>query len=350
MCSLIQGFGLGSNDEGYSMKRRSIVSLSGAAMLGAALSAFAQPQRVMRIGGFNDYPLSTFPASSQIVAYSKAFYDELRRRGWEEGRNLIVERRYAMGDPQKHYTNAEELVAAKVDLILCGNIVPIAAAYKATKSIPIVASSFNLVEYGYAKSLAQPGGNVTGFEYLVDDPSGKIFEIMHAMLPGLKKIGYSEGRGIPAAQSGFGGAQTAASTKGVSVVALPTMSKLTDIDPMLSAAKREGIQALWLGPATFFLDGQGAKQIQDWATENNVLTYSNNWQRGQLVLAYGVDFIYLNRALARTVDQIFRGAKPADIPIERSMRFELTINQKLAKAIGLTIPLPVLLQATQVIE
>lgn len=82
---------------------------------------------------------------------------------------------------------------------------------------------------------------------------------------------------------------------------------------------------------------------------NKVLTYAGNWHRGQLVLAFGLDFLYLNRAMARTVDQIFHGAKPADIPIERSMRFELTINRQLAKAIGLTIPYPVLLQATQVI-
>ena len=332
------------------MKRRSVIQVSAAAALGAALPAYAQAQRVMRIGFLGEYPPSTHPASSQVLAWAKAMNDELKRLGWEEGRNLIFERRYALGDPQKHYANAEELVAAGVDLLLGSTAVPTAAAYKATKSIPIVVASFGLVEYGYAKSLAQPGGNVTGFEFTVEDPSGKIFETMHAMLPGLKKIGYSEGRGIPAGQSGFGGAQSAASTKGVSVVPLPNMSKLADIDPMLSAAKREGVQALWLGQATFFLDGQGAKQIQDWATENKVLTFSGNWHRGQLVLAYGLDFIYLNRAMARTVDQIFRGAKPADIPIERSMRFELTVNQKLAKAIGLTIPLPVLLQATQVIE
>lgn len=332
------------------MKRRSIVSLSGAAMLGAALPAFAQTQRVMRIGSLSEYPISTYSASGQIVARSTAFWDELKRLGWEEGRNLIVERRYSMGDPQKHYANAEELVAAKVDLILTGNIIQTAAAYKATKSIPIVATALGLVEHGYAKSLAQPGGNVTGFELWVGDPSGKVFEIMHATLPGLKKIGYSEGRGIPAAQSGLGGAQQAASTKGVSVVALPSMSKLADIDPMLSAAKREGIQALLLGSSVAFLEGRGAQRIQDWATENKVLTYAPIWNRGQLVMAWGPDFMYVNRANARTVDQIFRGAKPADIPIERSMRFELIINQKLAKAIGLTIPLPVLLQATQVIE
>lgn len=133
------------------MKRRSIVSMSGAAMLGAALPAFAQTQRVMRMGVLSEYPLSIYPASSQIVAWAKEFFDELRRLGREEGRNPIVERRFSMGDPQKHYANAEELVAARGNLISTGNIVPTAAAYKATKSIPIVAASFGLVEHGYAK-------------------------------------------------------------------------------------------------------------------------------------------------------------------------------------------------------
>jgi putative tryptophan/tyrosine transport system substrate-binding protein len=346
----MQGVGFVLNDEGYSMKRRSIVSLSGAAMLGAALPAFAQTQRVMRIGTLETVPLSTLPASNLHVVWDRIFVDELRRLGWEEGRNLIYERRYALNDPQKHYANAEELVAARVDLIYCTNLIPTAAAYKATKSIPIVASTFGLVEFGYAKSLAQPGGNVTGFEITGLDGYGKTIEWLHAIVPGLKRIGYSEGRGIPATQSGLPLMQTAAGAKGVQVVALPNISDMADIDPLLSAAKREGIQALVLGPATFFLAGRGALKVQTWATENKVLTYSNSWHRGELLMAQGVDFPYIQRALARIIDRIFRGAKPADIPIERSMRFELIISQKLAKAIGLTIPLPVLLQATQVIE
>jgi putative ABC transport system substrate-binding protein len=335
--------------EEQEMDRRSILSVAGAA-LGTALPAIAQTQRAMRLGILGTYPLSFYPASSEYVANSKRFFDELRRLGWEEGRNLIVEYRYSMNDPQKHYANAEELVAARVDVITVLNNLQLAAAFKATKTIPIMAMASGLVESGYAKSLAQPGGNVTGVEFLAGDAAGKLFEVLYSIRPGLKKIGLSEGRGTPASQSLATPLQAVADARGVTVVSLPSIAGPTDIDPMLTAAKREGIQALALGPGTFVLEGEGAHRIQTWATENKVLTYSSNWHRGQLLLASGPDFPYFNRVAAGVVDRLLRGTRPADIPIEQALRFVLIINQKIARAMGLKIPTSLLIQATEVIE
>ena len=333
------------------MLRRSIISVASSAALGMVLPVGAQTQRIMRMGMLTNYPSSSLPATSFFSAKeSKKWFHELQRLfGWEQGRNLIVEYRYWMGYPQKHYANAEELVSAQVDMIFVGSNLTLAAAYKATRTIPIVAQASGLVALGYAKSLAHPGGNVTGVDYSIDFED-KHFELLYTIRPGLKKIGLTEGCGFSRTSGTLAHAQASASKLGVSVVPLPEISEIADIEPMLAVAKREGVQALWLGRGTVVLTGEGAQRIQAWATENKVIASSANWHRGQLLLAFGPDYQYANRAAMSAIDRILRGAKPADIPIEQPTRFEVIINRKFAKAIGLTMPQEVMLRATEVIE
>ena len=119
---------------------------------------------------------------------------------------------------------------------------------------------------------------------------------------------------------------------------------------MLSVAKREGVQALWLGRGTFVLAGEGVQRIQVWATENRVVTLSANWHYGQLLLAFGPDPQHATRAILSVLDRVVRGVKPADIPIEHPTGYEVIINRKFAKAIGLTIPQEGMLRATEVVD
>ncbi len=328
------------------MKRRLSLLLTAGTIAGAVLPTLAQTRRVKRIGILSIRPLPD-PAAAAGNADTLA---QLKRFGWEEGRDVFIERRYSMGDPRKHDANAEDLVAAGVDVILALGHERLAAAYKATKSIPIVTMASGLVELGYAKSLARPGGNVTGLDYQGLVFAGKQFELMYTMRPGVRKIGFSGPHGTPGFDGGVTALRAVANTKDVAVVPLPDMLVMADIEPMLEAAKREEVQVLVLTSGLFFLLGSGLQRIQAWATENNVLTYAPNFQRGELLVTYGPNLQEASRIAWSAVDRILRGAKPVDIPIEQPTRYEIVINMKIAKAMGLKVPQSVLLQVTEVID
>ncbi len=328
------------------MKRRLPLLLIAGTVASAVLPTLAQTRRVMRIGILSIRPP---PDPVAVEGYAETLA-QLKRFGWEEGRDVILERRFSMGDPRKHDANAQELVAAGVDVILAIGHERLAPAYKATKSIPIVTMASGLVELGYAKSLAQPGGNVTGLEYQGLVFASKQFELMYTMRPSVKRIGYAGPHGTPGFDAGVAALQAVANTKGVTVVPLPNMRVVGDVEPMLAGAKREGVQALALGPGFFFLRGPGLQRIQAWATENNVLTYAPNFQRGELLVTYGPDLQEANRIAWSAVDRILRGVKPADIPIEQPTRYAIIINMKIAKTMGLKVPQAILLQANELIE
>lgn len=328
------------------MKRRMALRLAAGTALGAVRPALAQGQRVMRVGVLGIMPAYDSPVST---AHWQSVLDELKQRGWEEGRNLIVERRYSMGDQKKHYTNAVELVAAHVDVIVAFGHERLAPAYQATRTVPIVTMGSGLVELGYAKSLAQPGGNVTGVEFQGRAFAGKHFQLLYGTRSGLKRIGYAGNPGINTYAS-IAPLQDAASTKGVAVVRLPDLQGVADVERMLAAAKREAVQVLALGSGMFFLLGQGVRRIQAWASENKVITSSPNWQRGELLFAYGPELQELSQMAWNAVDRILRGARPAEFPIQQPTRYDVAISMKIARAMGIVVPQAILLEATEVIE
>jgi putative ABC transport system substrate-binding protein len=329
------------------MKRRSVFCLSVGIAMGGALPVLAQAQRIARVGVLANFPPSD-PREATGWEGWQTFYDEMKRLGWEEGRNLVIERRFGMNDPKKYIANAEELVAARVDLIYAPGPTAAAAAYQATRAIPIVMHGPAAVELGYAKSLAQPGGNVTGAVYQSLDFTGKEFALLKALRPDLKKIGVTTSLGNNLTDLKFKDWQAIAGSQGVAVVSLPDTLAVADVEPMLAAAKREGVQALVLRRS--LLLGAGLQQIKAWAIENKVVTCAGNWAWGEVVVVYGPYIPDITRIAIGKIDSILRGANPADLPIEQPTRFELVINQKLAKAMGLTIPQSVLLSATEVIQ
>jgi putative tryptophan/tyrosine transport system substrate-binding protein len=327
------------------VKRRSVVSLTGGLALGLALPALAQPQRVLRLGVLGNVP--ALPVSTWPVTW---FRDELKRLGWEVGQTISFEFRYAMNDPQRYHAFAAELAAAKLDVIYAPGDDALEAASKATKTIPIVTIAAAVVELGYAKSLARPGGNVTGVVFQPLDFVGKSFGILRALRPDLKRVGISHRPGHPLSDVWVKTWQTVAGGQGATMVALPFVRNLAELEPMLAIAKREGVQALvGEGPVPILL-GSSFETIRSWATENKVLTYGTTWVRGEHLVSFGPDPWEIRRIAIAQIDRILRGAKPAEMPIEQPTKFELIVNRKIAKAMGLTIPQTVLLQANEVID
>ena len=320
------------------MKRRSILSFAGGAAFGSALPAIAQTQRVMRMG-----LLTSFPTTRD-----EEFRAALRQRGWEEGRNLITESRYTKGDPLLHPANAKELVDLGVDMIFASGETAALAAFNATRSIPIVMMMNSPVELGLAKSLARPGGNVTGVVFQAAEYPGKQFEILRSIRPGLKRIGLVYADNI-SGRVVFAGWQAAAEKAGVSLFKLPVPFRIAEIESMLAVAQGERVEAVDIG-LNFALRGEGWQQITAWAIAQKVLTSAAEYARGEAAVAFGANGSSFIRQLVFQVDRVLRGANPAELPIQQPTVFDLVINRRIVRAIGLTVPQSVLEQATEVID
>jgi putative ABC transport system substrate-binding protein len=329
------------------MKRRFVIQL-GLGFTLAPLRARAQASRAAQVGVLANYP-ATDPRQANGWEGWPGFIDEMKRLGWEEGRNLTIQRRYGMADPETFAAAAKELVALRVDVIYAPGDMAAAAARQATESLPIVMHGVAAVEFGYAQSLARPGGNVTGAVYQGLDFTGKEFGLLKALRPDLKKIGISTSLGNRLTDLKFFDWRSVAGRQGVEVVQLPDTPSAGDIGALLSAARREAVQAMVIRIRPQ-LRGAPLQQINTWAVENRVLTYAGNWARREVMVSYGPVIADITRAAIGKIDLILRGSAPADLPIEQPTRFELVINVRSVRAMGLSIPEPVLLSATELVE
>jgi putative ABC transport system substrate-binding protein len=319
------------------MQRRLILALiAGPALAGAP--THAQQRRPMRLGVLSSRPMLELIGGT-LVGGLKTF-------GWEEGRNLQIERR-VVGENQ-YDVGAAELVAAGVDVIFAPSDQAVAAAFRATKQIPIVMMGIAAVEPGFARSLAQPGGNVTGVVYLALDFIGKELALMRALRPDLKRIGLTGGPGRELEEIAIRAWQATARAQGAEAIALPDIRESVDIEPMLAAAQRADVQALLIGIRPFLLGG-GWQQIREWAGQRHVSLHSGPWARNEVPIAFGPDADELRTAVLRQIDSILRGARPAEIPIQQPSKFELVVNRGIARSMGLTVPQWVIVSATEVL-
>ncbi len=326
--------------------RRTFMTCAGGVALGATLPVGAQTPRVARLG-----VLATQPPSSPTNAPSwKAFYGELQARGWVEGRNLAVEARYTEGRPDLERQLAAEVVAAGVEVIVAGGSQAVSAARDATRTVPIVMTNVShVVEAGYVASLARPGGNITGVTNQLGDLMAKHFELLRTARPDTRKIGVLWSPDNLGSAIAFKDMQMRARDLGLALVSLP-VDRPDELDPALLLAQRESVQALHVHPTAVI--GAHWRRISAWATDRKVVTISgfNGFTRGGFLLSYGADFADIWRIAATFVDRILRGAKPADLPVEQPTKFELVINLKTAKTLGLTIPQQLLSRADEVIQ
>jgi putative tryptophan/tyrosine transport system substrate-binding protein len=327
------------------MRRRCF--LAGAATLGAVLPSLAQtgggPTR--RIG-----VLASNPPSAPVAAPLYAdFYAGLNERGWVEGRNILIEGRYAAGRTERFAEFAAELVALDVEVIVVlGGTQAAQAAKHATSKIPIVfAGVGDAVRLGLVDSLARPGGNLTGvtYESLVE----KHVELLRAFVPNLERIGFIWQPSNPIFAQLQRELEAAAPALGLSVVSIP-LDTPGDIERVFAAVRETRPQALLI-PQTPIV-GRVYKEIAAFSIAERLptITTSNVFAREGLLMSYGSDLGSIWRLAAHYTDQLLRGAKAADLPVQLPTRYELVVNLRTARAIGKEPPDTLLARADEVIE
>jgi putative ABC transport system substrate-binding protein len=277
----------------------------------------------------------------------------LQQLGYTEGQNLVIEWRFAKGDLSRHPMLAAELVRLKVDCIVANGLAPARAAKEATKSIPIVMGnvSDDPVRHGLVASLARPGGNITGYTDIAQDLAGKRLELLKEAVPKAVRVAvlwqWQSYRGASFSQ--FRETEMAARPLGVQIQSLEVRSP-DDLENAFRAAVNARADALIVVSFGFVQNQQ--ERIVNLASKNRlpVMYTLSEFVRVGGLMSYATDGPDRVRRVAIYVDRILKGTKPADLPVEQPTRFELVINMKTAKALGLTIPQSVLLRADEIIQ
>jgi putative tryptophan/tyrosine transport system substrate-binding protein len=311
-----------------------------------ALSASADAQqlgKVHRIG-------LLISASDVIAPFTDAFRQGLRELGYVEGKNYVLEIRGGGAESDRLSDMAAELVRLNVDIIVTVGSPALRAATKATSTVPIVMrTGGDPVKAGLVASLARPGGNITGVYAMSVELSGKRLELLAEVVPGIKRIAILSTSSNFKARNEYSEMEAAARVLGVKLQVLRALDPDT-IDSAFMAMSRERAEALVEIPNARYV--QHRERILKHVTKHrlpSIYSHSQYVENGGL-MSYGVNYAAEYRRTAIYVDKILKGTKPADLPIEQPVKFELVINLKAAKQIGLTIPPNVLARADRVIR
>ena len=325
--------------------RRKLIVALGASALAAPFRIRAQQVNKSVVVGF----LGTQDQlSAQTVV--AAFKQGLQELGYVEGKNLTLQLRFADGKFELVPGFATELVNLKVDVIVSGGTVTTIALQKATGTIPIVmANTFDPVGNGLVKTLARPGGNITGLSSLGGDIGGKHLEMLLSVAPKLSRVAVLLNPGNPSNPLVLKSIQSAALKTSAKILPLEARTA-PEIENAFSAMTQGKAGAVIVARDGFFI--RQARQIAELALKNRLPSISEraNYAEAGGLIGYGVSQGEQFRRAATYVDKILKGAKPADLPVEQPAKFELVINRKTAKALGVTIPQPLLISADKVIE
>src|SRR6266487_3171628 len=328
------------------MDRRTFVGAAAGALLVKAFPANAQPaKKVPRIGALAPGVPAT---ASHLTA---AFAEGLREHGYVDGQNVVVERRYADNRAERMSEIAAELVRLKVDVIVTSSDLGVAAVKQQTQTIPIVmANSSDPVGTGFVASLARPGGNVTGLTSISPELSGKRLELLKEAVPGLSRVAFLWNPDVRGSLFDYKETEAAARSLHLELQSVE-VSRVEDLDLAFSAVTGQRAQAVAL-PAANPVASSNRWQIAAFAQRNRLPSVygSKEYVDAGGLMSYGPSFPNMFRRAAVYVDKILKGAKPADLPVEQPTKFELVINLKAAKAIGLTIPPALLQRADEVIR
>jgi putative ABC transport system substrate-binding protein len=325
--------------------RRSFIGVAAFNLLAASLGAAAQPPaKIPRIGYLG-------PVSSSAGAFLlESFRRGLRELGYVEGQNILIDYRWAEGMPDRFPALAAELVQLRVDAIVTYNNAAVAALQQATRTIPIVVANMgDPVGSGLIASLARPGGNITGFSGLAEELSGKRVALLREAAPKVSRVAVLVVSQTPAHNNMWrdiqGAAKTLTMTSQRQEVAGPD-----EIEQAFDRLVKGRAQGLIVLPHA--VTNARRAQIVGLAAKHRL---PGMYPDGQYVeagglMSYATNFSDLHRRAAAVVDKILKGARPADLPVEQPTKFELVINRKTAKTLGLAIPPSLLLRADQVIE
>jgi putative tryptophan/tyrosine transport system substrate-binding protein len=330
----------------FDRKRRQLITLLGGAAVWPLL-ARAQQGGERRIGVLMGMVDNDPEARLRIAAFRQG----LREIGWTEGRNLHIELRWAADQPNLARTYAAELVRAAPDVIVAHASVTVAAVQQQTRSLPIVfVQVADPVGQGFISSLAQPGGNTTGFVSFEDSISAKWLELLKELVPQARRVGIVRVPGrVSSSEFLMGAVETLASSLKVQLTSVEVRD-LAEIDTafdMLSRASIEGVIVM-PDPATFI---HRARIIELVAKRKLPAVYPYRYFAADGgLLSYGPNGVDIWRRTAFYVDRILKGGKPADLPVQNPTKFELVVNLKTAKALGIELPLSLLMRIDEVIE
>lgn len=326
------------------LKRREFVALLGGSALAWPLGARAQQAgRTFRIGFLWHGP-------AEFEDALDAFRVGLRELGYVEGQNIAIEYRWAQGNPDQMREMAEELVRLKVDIIIAPSSIYTGAAKRATSTIPIVFMSYaDPLGTGHVASLSRPGGNVTGLSLMMTETNVKGLELFKDAIPTLSHIAVIFDPATPSHQPGLKAIQAAGPSLSLKVLPLPVRSTAEFSGAFSTIARERADSVLVLSTPLFIA---GAKPLAELAIKHRVPSLfgpRHHVEAGGL-MSYSPERTDLWRRGTIFVDRILKGAKPADLPVQQPLQFELTVNLRTAKAIGVTIPESFLLRADKLIE
>jgi putative ABC transport system substrate-binding protein len=327
------------------MRRREFITLIGGAAAAWPLAARAQqPNRMRRIGVLTPYPADDAEARARLTAFAQG----LAQTGWTVGQNIRIDYRWGDGKPDTMRKYAAELVALAPEVILASSSAALAPLLEATRTVPIVfAGVGDPVAAGYVESLARPGGNATGFLVYEYGIGAKFLELLKEVAPRVTRVAVFRDSSIAAGPGMFGAIQALAPSLGVELRPVDVRDA-GEIERAVAAfAQASGGGLIVLGRATIHRGVIIALAAKHRLPAVYTLRYLA--AAGGLI-SYGPDLLDQHRRAAGYVDRILRGEKPADLPVQAPTKYELVINLKTAKALGLTVPETLLARADEVIE
>jgi putative ABC transport system substrate-binding protein len=323
-------------------RRRFLLTAVAGALTGPG-RAEAQAGKVYRIGFLWDTP-AVWPHALE------AFRQGLRELGWLEGQNVVIEYRWAEGRFERLPSQVEDLLRLKVDLIVAPTSIYTGAAKRATSTVPIVfISHADPLGSGHVASLGRPGGNATGLTIVMSETMAKSVELLKVTIPALHLLAVIWDPATPSHRPSLKAVEESGRALGLHVQGLPVRSA-TEYEATFAAMAQERAGAVLVLSTPLFMGG--ARRLAELALSHRLPTMFGPREHVEAggLLSYSPDRADLYRRAASYVDKILKGANPADLPVQQAEKFELVVNLKTAKALGLTIPPSLLGRADQVIE
>jgi putative ABC transport system substrate-binding protein len=331
----------------HQWKRREFIGLLGGAAVGWPLAARAQqPERVRRIGVLIGGVQGDPSVQPRVIAFQQALKD----LGWIEGRNLQVEYRWTAGDVERTRAHAAELVALAPDVILAHSTPVTSALQQATRTLPIVfVQVTDPLGTGFVASLSRPAGNVTGFTTFELSMGSKWLDLLKELAPRVDRVALMQNEKSPAWTGQLRAVEAVAPSFGVQIVPAGVNGPI-EIENTISAFGREPNVGLIVMPDTLTLIHRKLIVTLAHRLELPAVYPFRYFPESGGLLSYGIDLVDVWRRAATYIDRILKGAKPADLPIQQPTKFELVVNLKTAKTLGLDVPTTLLARADEVIE
>jgi putative ABC transport system substrate-binding protein len=328
------------------MRRREFIAGLGSAAAWPVVARAQQGDRVRRIGVLMGFDENDLEGKRRLAAFTQALAD----LGWTDGRNLRMDIRWGGADINRMRSLTQELVGLQPDIILATSTPATTAVQRQTRTIPIVFTAVSdPVASGIAARLDRPGGNITGFAYFEASLGGKWLELLSEIAPGLKRAGIMFSLDTAGASAYVPPLETAARSLKIAPIIAPVHSNV-EIETAIAALGREPGGGLVVMPDVFTIAHRA--WIISAAARNNVpaIYALSEFARDGGLLSYGANPVDIYRRAATYVDRILRGEKPGDLPVQLPTKFEMVVNLKTAKTLGLTVPQSILLSADEVIE